>query len=263
MTTVSNIYAAIDAFAPFSSCESFDNVGLLIGEGEQTVKNCLITLDVTHEAIQEAIQKDCQLIITHHPVIFHPMKCIPFHSVQGELLAAHIAVLSAHTNMDKAPGGVNWTLADIIGLTDFTALPDDACAGIGNLPFDAPVDADTLAEHLAKVLSLQGMRLYDSGKKLKKAVLCCGGGGSCVHEAIDAGADVLIAGDFKHDQVVDAANAGLACIDCGHFETERHFLRICQNLLAAQFPDVQFIPAESCRPHFVYQASAWTDSTRP
>ncbi len=253
MTTVSDIYAAIDAFAPFSSCEGFDNVGILVGNGSQPVGNCLITMDVTHEAIREAVQKNCQLMLTHHPVIFHPMKRIPFDSVQGELLSAHIAVLSAHTNMDKAPGGVNRILAKIIGLTDFTAFPDDDCAGTGNLPFEAPVDAETLAAHLAKVLSLQGMRLYDSGKKLKKAALCCGGGGSYVHEAIEAGADVLISGDFKHDQVVDAGNAGMSCIDCGHFETERHFLTLMEKLLSAQFPDVHFIPAETCRPHFVYK----------
>lgn len=256
MTTISDIYAAIDAFAPFSSCEGFDNVGLLIGEGNQAVKNCLITLDITHEAIQEAVKKDCQLIVTHHPVIFHPLKRISFSSVQGELLSARIAVISAHTNMDKAPGGVNRTLAGIIGLTDFETFLDDACAGTGSLPFDAPVDTETLAAHLAKVLSLQGMRVYDSGRQLKKAALCCGGGGSYVHAAIDAGADVLISGDFKHDQVVDAANAGLACIDCGHFETERHFLTICQSLLSAQFSDVRFIPADSCRPHFVYKTFA-------
>lgn len=256
MATVYDIYAAIDAFAPFASCESFDNVGLLIGNGEQPVKNCLLTLDITHEAIREAQEKDCQLILTHHPVIFHPLKRVAFDSVQGELLASHIAVISAHTNMDKAAGGVNETLARIIGLRELSPLQGDECACIGRLPFDEPVDVETLADHLAKVLSLHGLRLYDAGRPILTAALCCGGGGSYVHDAIDAGADVLISGDFKHDQVVDAANAGLSCIDCGHFETERHFLSIAQNLLAGQLPDVTFIPAESCHPHFVYKTFA-------
>lgn len=253
MTTVSDIYTAIDTFAPFSSCEGFDNVGLLIGEGNQPVRNCLITLDVTHEAVQEAIEKDCQLILSHHPVIFHPLKQISFYSVHGELLASHIAVISAHTNMDKAQGGVNQTLAHMIGLRETQPLMGDECACIGRLPFAEPVDAETLAAHLAHVLFLTGMRLYDAGRKLRTAALCCGGGGSYVHAAIEAKADVLISGDFKHDQVIDAANSGLTCIDCGHFETERHFLVICQNMLAAQFPDVHFFPAESCRPHFIYK----------
>ncbi len=252
MKTVSDIWQALDAAAPFSSCESFDNVGLLIGDGGQPVENCLITLDITHEAIREAQEKNCQLILTHHPVIFHPLKRIPFDSVQGELVAARIAVISAHTNMDKAPGGVNRTLAEKIGLRDFAPLPDDGCVGVGWLP--APMDGETLASHLAQALALQGLRLYDSGKPLQKVVLCCGGGGSYVHTAIELGADALISGDFKHDQVVDAANAGLSCIDCGHFETERHFLDLCQQLLSAQFPDVRFLPAQSCRPLFVYHA---------
>lgn len=246
MATVHEIYQAIDRLAPFDSCESFDNVGLLIGDPETEVSRVLLTLDVTLEAVQEAAEKGCPLIISHHPVIFHPLKNIPFGSVQGELLSHQIAVISAHTNMDKAH--LNAALARKIGLLDFQPLPEDLCAGEGRLP--EPVPLEQLIGHLAAALSLHGLRAYDAGKPVQKVMLCCGGGGSMVHDAIRRGDDLLISGDFKHDQVIDAGNASLSCIDAGHFETERHFLPLMRSLLAGQFPGVQFIEAESCKPPF-------------
>ena len=110
MTTVGDIRRLLDQMAPFDSCESFDNVGILIGGEDLPVSRCLVTLDVTRETVEEAEQKGCEMILSHHPVIFHPMKRIPFDSVQGMLLAKGIAVLSAHTNFDKAPGGLNESL---------------------------------------------------------------------------------------------------------------------------------------------------------
>ena len=246
MAIVHEIYQAIDRLAPFDSCESFDNVGLLIGDPETEVSRVLLTLDVTLEAVQEAAEKGCPLIISHHPVIFHPLKNIPFGSVQGELLSHQIAVISAHTNMDKAH--LNAALARKIGLLDFQPLPEDLCAGEGRLPEPAPLEQ--LIGHLAAALSLHGLRAYDAGKPVQKVMLCCGGGGSMVHDAIRRGDDLLISGDFKHDQVIDAGNASLSCIDAGHFETERHFLPLMRSLLAGQFPGVQFIEAESCKPSF-------------
>ena len=114
MATIGAIYEEIDRLAPFDSCEGFDNVGLLIGCPEIEVSRALLTLDVTLDAVQEAAEKGCPLIISHHPVIFHPLKSIPFGSVQGELLSRRIAVISAHTNMDKAH--LNAALARKIGL---------------------------------------------------------------------------------------------------------------------------------------------------
>lgn len=248
MATIGAIYEEIDRLAPFDSCEGFDNVGLLIGCPEIEVSRALLTLDVTLDAVQEAAEKGCPLIISHHPVIFHPLKSIPFGSVQGELLSRRIAVISAHTNMDKAH--LNAALARKIGLLDFQPLPEDPCTGEGRLP--EPMPLERVIGHLAEALSLQGLRAYDAGKPVRKVMLCCGGGGSMVHDAIRRGDDLLISGDFKHDQVIDAGNAGLSCIDAGHFETERHFLPLMRSLLAGKFPEVQFVEAESCRPSFRY-----------
>ena len=246
MTTAGRIYETIDALAPFAGCEGFDNVGLLVGDPDAEAGRVLLTLDVTHETVREAAEKGCPLIISHHPVIFHPLKSVPFGSVQGELLSRRIAVISAHTNFDKA--FLNAALAEKLGLEDFAPLPEDPCAGEGYFPEAAPL-AEVI-RRVAEALSLSGLRAYDAGKPVRKVMVCCGGGGSMVHEAVRRGCGLLVSGDFKHDQVVDAGNAGLSCIDAGHFETERHFLPLMRALLAARLPEVEFLEAESCRPHF-------------
>lgn len=250
MTTIRDLYAAVDRAAPFASCESFDNVGLLVGDPDREVSRVLLTLDVTQEAVSEAEEKGCTLILSHHPVIFHPLKSISFGSVQGRLLAKEISVLSAHTNVDKAL--LNAALAQKLGIRNFQPLEEDLCAGEGILPFEEPVPLEKVIARVAEALSLKGLRAYDAGKPVGKVMLCCGGGGSMIHDAIRRGADLLIAGDFKHDQVIDASNAGVSCIDAGHFETERHFLPLMEKLLAPQFPDVTFMQAESCQPSFQF-----------
>lgn len=253
MTTVGNIRRVIDRVAPFDSCESFDNVGVLIGGKDIPVSRCLVTLDVTHKTVEEAVEKGCEMILSHHPVIFHPMKQIPFDSVQGMLAANRIAVLSAHTNFDKAPGGLNQSLAQLLGLEEFAPLPEDACAATAVLPGGAPAAMEAVVQHVANALDLQGMRYYDAGKPVHRVLLCCGGGGSFVHEAIRLGTDLVISGDFKHDQVIDAMNAGVSCIDAGHFETERHFVPICCQWLSEELKEVSFIPSENVRPGFVFR----------
>ena len=253
MATVGDIRRLIDQTAPFDSCESFDNVGVLIGGEDLPVTRCLVTMDVTCATVQEAAANGCELIVSHHPVIFHPMKRIPFDSVQGMLVANGIAVLSAHTNFDKAPGGLNESLARLLGLEEFAPLPEDRCAATAVLPGEQPMEMEAVIGFVAKALRLQGMRYYDAGKPVHKVVLCCGGGGSYVHEAIRLGVDLVISGDFKHDQVIDAVNAGVSCIDAGHFETERHFVPLCCGMLSAKFPEIKFIMSEEVKPAFVYR----------
>ena len=246
MTTVNDILREIGRLAPFDTAEDFDNVGLLIG-GDGEVERCLVTLDVTARTIAEAVLNNCTLILSHHPVIFHAMKRIPADSVQGLLLRNGITVISAHTNVDKAL--LNDRLADILGIRKLGVMPGSGdCACIG-LPPEKGMTASALARFCKEKLAGKGVRVYDTGLEIEKLALCCGGGGSFVYDLPD---DVgcLISGDMKHDQVVEAVNRGVSLIDLGHFETERHFIPMMTELLSEAFPEVRFIPDESCEPLF-------------
>lgn len=116
MGTVGRIYEAIEAFAPFSNAEDWDNCGILVGSAAQTVTKALVALDLTDAVLEEAIDMGAQLVITHHPVIFHPMKALSAQSLPYRLAQHHMAVISAHTNLDVASGGVNTVLAERLGL---------------------------------------------------------------------------------------------------------------------------------------------------
>lgn len=248
MTTVNDIHREIDRLAPFDTAEDFDNVGLLVG-GDGEVTRCLVTLDVTADAVTEAVEKNCSLILSHHPVIFHAMKRIAADSVPGLLLRNGITVISAHTNVDKAL--LNDRLAELLGIEKLSELPGSGgCARIG-LPPEEGISATALASLCKDKLGLSGGRVYDAGFEVRRLALCCGGGGSFIHD-LPEDVDCLISGDMKHDQVVDAANLGISMIDLGHFETERHFIPMMIELLSEAFPDVEFIPAETFQPLFQY-----------
>ena len=122
MSTVFDLYSAIDQFAPFSLSMDFDNTGILVGDRHQPVSKVLLALDCTMDVVNYAKEIGAQLIITHHPVIFHPIKRVNEDSVVYHLIRSQIAVISAHTNLDIAEGGVNDVLAQAIGLQNISGL---------------------------------------------------------------------------------------------------------------------------------------------
>lgn len=122
MSTVFDLYSAIDQFAPFSLSMDFDNTGILVGDRHQLVSKVLLALDCTMDVVNYAKEIGAQLIITHHPVIFHPIKRVNEDSVVYHLIHSQIAVISAHTNLDIAEGGVNDVLAQAIGLQNISGL---------------------------------------------------------------------------------------------------------------------------------------------
>lgn len=122
MTNVGDIYNFIDSFAPFESAMSFDNVGLLVGDKKQNISTVILALDITEDVINEAKDKNAELIISHHPVIFNPIKNLSSGSIPYLLAKNNISAICAHTNLDMANGGVNTCLADCLGLTKLKPL---------------------------------------------------------------------------------------------------------------------------------------------
>ncbi len=213
--TCQDVLAVIEAMAPLNTAEEWDNPGLLIGNAEDAVSRVLVALDITPGAAETAIAMGADLIITHHPVIFSPLKALDSRSLPYRLAAAGIAVISAHTNLDKAPGGVNDVLAEALMLTDVRMLSDGMCR-IGRLP-EVMTDK-AFAKAAAETLNT-AVRVNATGKKILTVAVCGGSGGDFI-PAVAPVADAFVTGEVRHHEWLAANELGLTVIEAGHYATE-------------------------------------------
>lgn len=248
MTTVKNVYAWMDEKAPFSLQESWDNSGLLVGHWDAEVKHVLLTLDITLETIAEAAELGCDLMVSHHPVIFTPVKRMTSDDDTGKrllLLAEHhIAAICCHTCLDAAWGGVNDVLAEKCGLTGSTEIlevtgtdPQGRPCGIGRIgELQEPVSLEKYLEHLKKTLRPNGLRFSDAGKPVLRVAVGGGACGSMMGLAIAAGCDTFVTSDLKYDHFLEAKAAGLNLVDAGHYPTENPVMEKAEEWLKEGFP---------------------------
>lgn len=239
MTTVKNIYDYINSIAPFDSQEEWDNSGFLIGDFRKEVKTAVLSLDGTKQAVRFAQSVDADLLLTHHPVIFRGIKKIEKGTAVYELVRSDIAVISAHTSYDKAKGGINDCLAEILELENVHKIAD------GNLiagDLKQEMSIDDFAQFVGEALGTSGLRYTDTDSLIKQV---CAGGGACSEYMWEAygKADCFVTGDLKYHEMLDLKEAGLASISAGHFETENlPFLKLKERL-EQLFTDVQFLIA--------------------
>lgn len=250
MSTVFDLYSAIDQFAPFSLSMDFDNTGILVGDRHQPVSKVLLALDCTIDVVNYAKEIGAQLIITHHPVIFHPIKRVNEDSVVYHLIRSQIAVISAHTNLDIAEGGVNDVLAQAMGLQNISGLEllDPAAQSylgrIGTL--SNPISASEFAALVKESLHARSVKFADAGNKIQKVALCSGSGADCLASALAAGADALLTSEVKQHEYLNAAAAGISIFDAGHFDTEDIVIETLKEKLAGIFPDITFCTTHTC-----------------
>lgn len=244
MSTVTHIYDAIDRLAPFWLTMDFDNTGILVGDRNREVSCALLALDCTPAVVEQARQLGAQLIITHHPVIFHPLKRVNEDAVVYLLIRSDIAVISAHTNLDIAQGGVNDALASAIGLRDCRGLEllneqTGAWLGrIGTLP--EPLFPEAFAAHVKSCLNAASVKFAAAPRAIHTVALCSGSGADCLDAAISAGADALLTSEVKQHEYLAAAAAGISIFDAGHFDTEDIVIEPLRDYLAKEIPDVHF-----------------------
>ena len=244
MSTVTHIYDAIDRLAPFWLTMDFDNTGILVGDRNREIACALLALDCTPAVIEQARQLGAQLIITHHPVIFHPLKRVNEDAVVYQLIRSDIAVISAHTNLDIAQGGVNDALASAIGLRDCRGLEllneqTGAWLGrIGTLP--EPLSPEAFAAHIKACLNASSVKFAAAPRVIRTVALCSGSGADCLDAAISAGADALLTSEVKQHEYLAAAAAGISIFDAGHFDTEDIVIEPLRDYLAKEIPDVHF-----------------------
>ncbi len=241
MPTVHDIESALYALAPKALAAEWDNVGLLAGSADREVRSVLVALDITEPVVEEAERMGADLIVSHHPVIFHPVKSITDRDPSGRLLIRLVrsgtGAVCMHTNLDAAQGGVNDALASALGLQDAAPVAEGGIARIGTLP-----ETMALPGFLARVknaLRPNGIRYVDGGRPIWKVAA---GGGACgdfLWEAAALGCDAFVTADLKYNHFLDAGVLGLTVIDAGHFPTEDVVCPMVVRYLREKFPEVQ------------------------
>ena len=237
MTTVYDIYKYIDSFAPFDTAMDFDNVGILVGDKNACVNKVIVALDVTANVVREAQKEGANLIISHHPVIFKPMKKLDSNHVVYMLAQCGLNVISAHTNLDISNPGVNTCFAEAMCLEEFTLTDGMA---LGNLSEENPLTPKQLAEYTKEKLHCEGVRYTDSSNKIKRVALAGGACGSYIYRAKELGADAFVTGEVKHNVILEANDMGLTIIEAGHYKTEDLVTDLLVEKLSRQFEKVEF-----------------------
>ena len=230
--SVQQILGFLRAVAPQELALDWDNVGLLVDAG-QPVDGVLTTLDITPAVVEEAARNGCQLIVSHHPVIFDPLKRLSAGDVPALLLQNGISAICMHTNLDAAEGGVNDTLSDLLGIRDRRNFAEN-CGRIGTLA--QPVTAAQLAALCGETLHTH-CKFVEAARPIRTLAEVSGAGGSYLQEAIDLGADCLVTGEAAHHIALLAKQKGVGLVVAGHWGTEHPIARVLAEQLAARLDD--------------------------
>lgn len=243
MAKAGDIFNYLNELYPVSTQEAFDNAGFLIGSRMAATDKVLLSLDVTSKVIDEAEKLGCSLIISHHPVIFHKLSDVLWDDPVGKKIASlskfNISVISMHTNLDKAEGGVNDVLVKKLGAVRSEKTDADAFLRVGYL--DKPLPFSEFLSSCKAALSGNGLRYFSAGKDVKKFACLGGAGGDELEAAYSLGCDTYVTSDIKYNVFLDAEELGMNLIDADHFCTENPVIFALKEKLKDRFSDVEFI----------------------
>ena len=245
---IKEVVSALELFAPLPLQESYDNAGLQLGLTETEVSGALLCLDVTEEMVDEAVEKGCNLIVSHHPLIFHKLNRITeddfVQRIVMKAIRRNITIVSMHTNLDNARGGVNFKMADKLGLTDadFFAsrtIEGVACGSgvIGALP--EPLSAERFIQKLKDVFHVSCAQCnHLLSRPIRRVALCGGAGSFLLEDAVKANADTFVTGEmhyhefFGHDDEIQIAVIG-------HYQSEQYTNEIFKSIIEERCPEVR------------------------
>lgn len=277
MNTVSMITEKLEQLAPKAAACDWDNPGLLVGRSDREVSRIYVALDASCAVVDAAIDAGCDLIVTHHPIIFRGVKSINDQSALGlkllDLIRNDVSVFSMHTNFDSCPGG----MADIVcaalglrktGLMEPTGfLPEDAQNGAAEglqlrvveterevnpdaygIGFTAELpellSAAELAARVKACFGLPFVQYYDAGMPIRRIACCPGSGRGELKEVLSLGVDAFLSGDMGHHEGLDLCEEGISLLDAGHYGLEHIFVHYIAEFLRAQFPEAEIIEEE-------------------
>ena len=241
---IKEIISKLEEFAPPALAEEWDNVGLMLGDSDSEASGVMLALDLTTDVIEQAEKAGCNLIVTHHPFIFRPIKRIDFSEAKGReikrLIKSDISVYSMHTNLDKTDGGINTTLASMLGAKDYQS------DGVGGIMKIEPTSLAQFAKSVATTLDDKSVKTVGNSGRIIESVYVVGGSGGSEYSRARECADVLLTGDLKHHNYIDAIEDDFAIVEYSHYASEI----IMQNILENALKDlgVKTIKAKSSSP---------------
>lgn len=254
---VQQVLEILEQIAPPELACSWDNVGLLVDAG-RPVTSIMTALDITADVVRDAAESGCELIVSHHPVIFDPLRRVTAEDVPAMLLQNGISAICMHTNLDAAAGGVNEVLADIFGMQD----PEPFAGGCGRVGSIEPITVPQLARKAQQELAARcnapdvgpavQVKFADTGKPVQRLAVISGAGGSLFEEALAMGADCLLTGEANHHHACDAKRLGLSLIAAGHYATEFPVTAAVAEKLRAALPGVEVLVSTANKDPYTY-----------
>ena len=236
---IKELYEYIDALYPRTLSCDWDNDGLMCSADENAeIVKVLISLDATEEAVREAAKRKCNVLLTHHPLLFHPPNAVNNNDYLGRRIitsfCSKVSVMSFHTRLDSGEDGVNDRLVKALGFTSCGSFGDDESPTLGRIfELDNSIDAILFTSICKNKLGCSVVRITGDGSG-KRICVVGGAGGDFIEPAIEMGADFLLTGECSYNKAQDAAENGLIVIEAGHYETEfpvcSRFKEICNDL---------------------------------
>lgn len=255
MVKVKDIAEIIESFAPRNLQESYDNAGLQVGDPETTVTAVLLCLDVSEDIVREAKDRECNLIVSHHPLIFRGLKSLTGADKTQRLvidcLKLGIAVYSAHTNLDSVWDGVSHEMARRLSLKNIKVLepkPGDEKSGLGVVGNINPVPKIEFLRKIKETFKVTALRYSAQSPSLvvRRVAVCGGSGASLISNAIHENADIFVTGDVKYHDFTSFGDE-IIIADIGHYESELCSREILSRVIREKFPElpVYFSATES------------------
>lgn len=230
--TLSHILQLADKLFPFTNTEPWDNSGVQIGDLSRSVTAIAFSLDPSVKAVNFAAENNCDLLVTHHPVLLNPIKRVITSELTGRIILsaakANVDIISLHTNLDAAQGGLNDFLCELLGLLEVQIPLNATCARLGKLFKSEPVSK--LAQMICQKLALDSVRIVGPLDKMVNLVfLVSGSGMGYLEQAILTKADVMITGDVRYHGALDAQSSQISLIDAGHFGLEKFAIKLMRD----------------------------------
>ena len=242
MYKIKEIIEKVEKFAPLETAANWDNSGWQVNLGKAECKKIMTALTVTEDVVKQAISQGCDLILSHHPVIFEPLKIIE-PGVIVDCIKEGIQVYSAHTNLDFAKGGTTDVFAKKCGFDKLSDVDGFLCGTNCNL------NIEDFAEVVKKNLELESLKIINiNDKKTAKSIaFCAGAGGGEIALAEEKGYDLFITGEVKFHEAFDAKDC--VVFEVGHFDSEKYVGEIFRTILGGKYETVS---ANEKRPWIFY-----------